>query len=50
MAGSLARRVSAVLWAAVLALLVAGVASVVWGGLLVANEVKLVVSVSAVKE
>lgn len=37
MAGSLARRVSAVLWAAVLALLVAGVASVVWGGLLVAN-------------
>lgn len=38
--GSLARRATAVLWAAVLALLVAGVAGVasfVWGGLLVAN-------------
>jgi hypothetical protein len=35
--GSLARRATAVLWAAVLALLVAGVASFVWGGLLVAN-------------
>jgi membrane protease YdiL (CAAX protease family) len=35
--GSLARRATAVLWAAVLALLVTGVASFVWGGLLVAN-------------
>ena len=37
MAGSLTRRVGAVLLAAALALLVAGFASLVWGGLLVAN-------------
>ena len=37
MTGSLARRATAVLWAAVLALLVAGVASFIWGGLVVAN-------------
>lgn len=36
---SLARRATAVLWAAVLALLVAGVASFVWGGLIVANVI-----------
>jgi membrane protease YdiL (CAAX protease family) len=33
----LARRATVVLWAAVLALLVAGVASLAWGGLIVAN-------------
>lgn len=37
MAGSLARRAAAVLWALVLALLVAGFASFIWGGLLIAN-------------
>lgn len=37
MNGTLARRVVAVPLAAVLALLVAGVASIIWGGLLVAN-------------
>lgn len=37
MTGSLVQRAAAALWAAVLALLVAGVASLTWGGLLVAN-------------
>ncbi len=37
MTGSLTQRVRAVLWAAALALLVAGFASLTWGGLLVTN-------------
>jgi membrane protease YdiL (CAAX protease family) len=35
--GALARRATAVLWALVLAFIVAGVASFIWGGLIVAN-------------